>query len=103
MSTNTKDMPIVKLESPRFKDSAPLLIAGLAGRHTGTTLDDLPALWKRFSVYIGRIPGQVEVGDISSSRTRVETSLYGKYDLVSVVSGIGLQNRSLDRRCSRFL
>ena len=59
MSTNAKDMPIVKLESPRFKDSAPLLIAGLAGRRTGTTLDDLPALWKRFSVYIGRIPGQV--------------------------------------------
>jgi hypothetical protein len=46
MSTNAKDMPIVKLESPRFEDSRPLLIAGLAGRYTASTLDDLPALWK---------------------------------------------------------
>jgi hypothetical protein len=28
MSTNARDMPIVKLESPRFEDSRPLLIAG---------------------------------------------------------------------------
>jgi AraC family transcriptional regulator len=53
------DMPIVKLESPRFEDRGPLLIAGLAGRYTADTLDDLPALWKRFSVHIGRIPGQI--------------------------------------------
>jgi len=59
MSTNAKNMPTVKLESPRFKDSGPLLIAGLAGRYTAGTLDDLPALWKRFSVHRGRIPGQV--------------------------------------------
>jgi AraC family transcriptional regulator len=59
MSTNAKDMPIVKLESPRFEDSRPLLIVGLAGRYTANTLDDLPALWKRFSVHIGRIPGQI--------------------------------------------
>jgi AraC family transcriptional regulator len=58
MSTNTKDISIVKLESPRFEDSRPLLIAGLGGA-TANTLDDLPALWKRFSVHIGRIPGQV--------------------------------------------
>jgi len=29
MSTNAKDMPIVKLESPRFEDSRPVLIAPL--------------------------------------------------------------------------
>jgi hypothetical protein len=46
MSTNAKDMPIMKLESPRFEDSRPLLIAGLAGHYTASTLDDLPALWK---------------------------------------------------------
>jgi AraC family transcriptional regulator len=59
MPTNAKNMPIVKLESPRFGDSGPLLIAGLAGRYTASTLDDLPVLWRRFSVYIGRIPGRV--------------------------------------------
>ena len=59
MSTNAKDMPIVKLESPRFEGSRSLLIAGLASRYTGSTLDDLPALWRRFSFHIGRIPGQV--------------------------------------------
>jgi hypothetical protein len=29
MSANAKDMPIVKLESPRFENRRPLLIAGL--------------------------------------------------------------------------
>ena len=47
MSTNAKEMPIVKLESPRFEDSRPLLIAGLAGRYTASTLDDLPVVWKQ--------------------------------------------------------
>jgi hypothetical protein len=47
MSTNANDMPIVKLESPRFEDSRPLLIAGPAGRHTSGTLDDLPVVWKQ--------------------------------------------------------
>lgn len=59
MSTNAKDIAIAKLESPRFDDSRPLLIAGLAGRYSAKTLDDLPALWKSFSVHIGRIPGQI--------------------------------------------
>ena len=59
MSTNVKDTPIVKLNPPRFEDGRPLLIAGLAGRYTAGILDDLPALWERFSVHIGRIPGQV--------------------------------------------
>jgi hypothetical protein len=143
MSTNTKDISIVKLESPRFEDSRPLLIAGLGGA-TANTLDDLPALWKRFSVHIGRIPGQagraaygvcsdmfngdgqlpLPVGrgglrifgssdiiqpradsgtvicDISSPRTRIETSLHGQCDLVAVAPGIGPQICSRGRWCS---
>jgi predicted dithiol-disulfide oxidoreductase (DUF899 family) len=59
MSTKVNAMPIVKLETPRFEDHGPLLIAGLAGRYTASTLDDLPALWDRFSAHIGKIPGQV--------------------------------------------
>jgi AraC family transcriptional regulator len=59
MSTNIKDTPIVKLETPRFENGRPLLIAGLAGRYTTGTLDDIPALWQCFSVHICRIPGQV--------------------------------------------
>jgi hypothetical protein len=38
MSTNAKDMPIMKLESPRFEDSRPLLVAGLAGRYTASVV-----------------------------------------------------------------
>ena len=59
MSTNAKDIAIVTLESPRFDDSRPLLIAGLGGRYSANTLDDLPALWKSFSAHIGRISGQI--------------------------------------------
>ena len=51
MSTNAKDMPIVKLESPRFEDSRPVLIAPLLslnptreihGAAPLTTESDLP-------------------------------------------------------------
>jgi len=42
------------------------------------------------------IPGP-EIRGISSPPTCVETSRYGKYDLVSVVSGIELQSRSRGR------
>ena len=52
-------MPIVKFETPRFEDRGQLLIAGLAGRYTASTLDDIPALWERFSAHIGKISGQV--------------------------------------------
>jgi AraC family transcriptional regulator len=52
-------MPIVKLEAPRFEDRGPVLIAGLAGRYTASTLNNLHALWDRFSDHIGKIPGQV--------------------------------------------
>ena len=30
----------------------------MAGRYTANTLDDIPALWERFSVHIGKPPGQ---------------------------------------------
>ena len=59
MSKNVYDTPIVKLNTPRVEDGRPLLIAGLAGRNTASTLEDIPALWERFSVHSGRIHGQV--------------------------------------------
>jgi AraC family transcriptional regulator len=59
MSTNAKDQEIAKLNTPRFEDRGPLIIAGLAGQYTASTLDDLPALWERFSGHIGRVPGQL--------------------------------------------
>lgn len=59
MSTNAKGQAIVDLNPPRFEHRGRLIIAGLGGPYTASTLDDLPALWERFSVHIGRIPGQV--------------------------------------------
>jgi len=59
MSASAKDMPTVKLESPRFENRRPLRIAGLVGRYSANTLDDLPALWERRAVHIGGIPGQI--------------------------------------------
>jgi AraC family transcriptional regulator len=59
MSRNAQDIPIVRLESPRFEDRGPLFVAGLVGRYTASTLDDLPGQWKRIAVHIGRIPGQI--------------------------------------------
>ncbi|HEY6375158.1 MAG TPA: GyrI-like domain-containing protein [Edaphobacter sp.] len=59
MPKNAKDVALVELEMPRFENGRPLLIAGLGGRYTADTLDDLPAVWERFSVHIGKVPGQV--------------------------------------------
>jgi AraC family transcriptional regulator len=59
MSTKVNAMPIVKLETPGFEDRGPVLIAGLAGRSTAGTLDDIPDLWAQFSDHVGKIPGQV--------------------------------------------
>jgi AraC family transcriptional regulator len=59
MLTNAKGQAILNLNPPRFEDRGHLIIAGLAGRYTASTLDDLPALWERFAVHIGRVPGQV--------------------------------------------
>ncbi|HEY3616501.1 MAG TPA: GyrI-like domain-containing protein [Candidatus Sulfotelmatobacter sp.] len=59
MQDDGKDIATVELEMPRFENGRPLLIAGLGGRYSADTLDDLPALWERFSVHIGKVPGQV--------------------------------------------
>ncbi len=48
-----------KLESPRFVDEQPRVIAGLRGHYTRETIKDIPALWQRFAPHIGKIPGQV--------------------------------------------
>jgi hypothetical protein len=53
---NVKVAPIVKLETPRFEDGRPLLIAGLAGRYTANTLDDVPALWDVFPFTLAKSP-----------------------------------------------
>jgi AraC family transcriptional regulator len=59
MPKNVKDIAIAELEMPRFENGRPLLIAGLGGRYTADTLDDLPALWERFSIHLGKVRGQV--------------------------------------------
>jgi AraC family transcriptional regulator len=59
VSTNVNQMPIVSLNAPRFEERDPIVIAGLSGRYTASTLDDIPALWEQFSAHIGKIPGQV--------------------------------------------
>jgi AraC family transcriptional regulator len=46
------------LEQPRFEDGKPLVIAGLAQRHSGTNAA-IPQQWERFVPLIGKIPGQV--------------------------------------------
>ena len=45
MPTNAKRQAIANLHPPRFEDRGHLIIAGLAGRYSASTLDDLAALW----------------------------------------------------------
>lgn len=47
------------LESPRFEDASPKLVAGLRKHYTPDTMNRIPALWQRFGPYIDRVPAQV--------------------------------------------
>ena len=49
----------VQLQSPRFEDSKPLMIAGLRQGYTPEIMNNIPAQWQRFAPYIGRVPGQI--------------------------------------------
>ena len=46
------------LEPPRFEHLNNLLIAGLSERYSGDAIAGIPAQWRRFVPYIGRIPEQ---------------------------------------------
>lgn len=50
---------IANLESPRFEDGKPLLIAGLGERYDCETSKAIPAQWQLFAPYIGNITGQI--------------------------------------------
>ena len=54
-----QETPFVTLEPPRIETSKPLLVAGLSERYTCDSSKAIPALWQRFTPYIGNIPGQV--------------------------------------------
>jgi AraC family transcriptional regulator len=56
--TKMKEEQVAELAAPRFANGKPLLIAGLRGRYTGETLDNIASQWRRFAPHIGRIPGQ---------------------------------------------
>ena len=48
----------VEPAEPRFEHGHFLLIAGLVGRFTQQTTQDMPALWEKFIPHLGNIPGQ---------------------------------------------
>jgi AraC family transcriptional regulator len=50
---------LAKLESPRFENGKPLLVAGLGERYSYETSKAIPAQWQRFGPHFGNIPGQV--------------------------------------------
>ena len=47
------------LDSPRFEEFGPLLIAGLRESYTDATSTAIPAQWQRFEPFLGQVPGQV--------------------------------------------
>ena len=50
------------LAPPRIEQGRLLLIAGLGGKYSLDTHQNIPALWQRFQPHLGNIPGQVYVG-----------------------------------------
>ena len=58
-NTKAKETSALELEAPRFQDGKPVLIAGLRGHFTPSSWSGIAEQWRRFSSYIGRIPGQI--------------------------------------------
>jgi AraC family transcriptional regulator len=53
------DDPITTLAPPRIEQGGLLLIAGLSGKYSLDTHQNIPALWQRFQPHLGNVPGQV--------------------------------------------
>lgn len=47
------------IPQPRYEQSGPLDIVGLAKNFTSETRDQIPHLWERFAKWIGHVPHQV--------------------------------------------
>lgn len=57
------DTRLLKIDPPRFEDSPPLLLAGLAETYAYSRTEGIPSLWQRFNRHFGNIAGQK--GDIA--------------------------------------
>ena len=53
------DSVITTLAPPRIEQRGLLLIAGLGGRYSSDTHQNIPALWRSFQPHLGNVPGQV--------------------------------------------
>jgi len=82
--TKAKETSALELEAPRFQDGKPLLIAGLRGHFTPSTWSGIADQWRRFSSYIGRIPGQI-------GRTTYGLC-FNKSDGIDYLSGVEVSN-----------
>lgn len=76
------------IEAPRFETGRPMLIAGVSGHYGYDTVDQVPALWQRFALHIGRIPGEVE-GVAYGVCTRADTSGFDYMAGVEVADNAG--------------
>jgi AraC family transcriptional regulator len=56
------DNPITTLAPPRIEQGRLLLIAGLGGKYSLDTHQNIPALWQRLQPHLGNVPGQVFAG-----------------------------------------
>jgi AraC family transcriptional regulator len=50
---------ITTLAPPRIEQGRLLLIAGLGGKYSSDTHQNIPALWQRLQPHLGNVPGQV--------------------------------------------
>ena len=56
------DGVITTLAPPRIEERGLLLIAGLGGKYSSDTHQNIPALWQRLQPHLGHVPGQVFPG-----------------------------------------
>ncbi|SDA77721.1 AraC-type DNA-binding protein [Sinorhizobium sp. NFACC03] len=52
------DTRLLKIDPPRFEESPPLLLAGLAETYAYSRTEGIPSLWQRFNRHFGNIPSQ---------------------------------------------
>lgn len=54
-----KEMKLVDIGAPRLERGRELLITGISGRFSVESNEGIPALWRAFEPYLGKVPDQV--------------------------------------------
>jgi AraC family transcriptional regulator len=79
---------ITTLAPPRIEQRGLLLIAGLGGKYSSDTHQNIPALWQRLQPHLGNVPGQVFAGGGGKGGGRLASATTWTMTVTSTISPV---------------